>query len=41
MRAEIARRLGQSAELTGISFAAPSLNEVYSRYFEETRHAAE
>jgi ABC-2 type transport system ATP-binding protein len=41
MRAEIARRLGQSAELTGISFAAPSLTEVYNRYFEETRHAAE
>ena len=41
MRAEIARRLGQSAELTGISFAAPSLNEVYNRYFRETRDAAE
>jgi ABC-2 type transport system ATP-binding protein len=41
MRAEISRRLGQSSELTGISFAAPSLNEVYNRYFEETRHAAE
>jgi ABC-2 type transport system ATP-binding protein len=41
LRGEIARRLGQSAELTGISFAAPSLNEVYNRYFEEARHAAE
>jgi ABC-2 type transport system ATP-binding protein len=41
MRAEIARRLAQSSELTGISFAAPSLNEVYNRYFEETRDAAE
>jgi ABC-2 type transport system ATP-binding protein len=41
MRAEIARRLAQSAELTGISFAAPSLNEVYNRYFEEARDAAD
>ncbi|HEX3885792.1 MAG TPA: ABC transporter ATP-binding protein [Stellaceae bacterium] len=40
MRAEIARRLAQSSELTGISFAAPSLNEVYNRYFEEARDAA-
>jgi ABC-2 type transport system ATP-binding protein len=39
MRAEIARRLIDSAELTGISFAAPSLNEVYNRYFEEVRDA--
>ncbi|MGH7092964.1 MAG: ABC transporter ATP-binding protein, partial [Stellaceae bacterium] len=39
MRAEIARRLVDSAELTGISFAAPSLNEVYNRYFEEMRDA--
>jgi ABC-2 type transport system ATP-binding protein len=41
MRGEIARRLARSSELTGISFAAPSLNEVYNRYFEETRDAAE
>jgi ABC-2 type transport system ATP-binding protein len=41
MRAEIARCLAQSAELTGISFAAPSLNEVYNRYFEEARDAAD
>jgi ABC-2 type transport system ATP-binding protein len=41
LRAEIARRLAQSAELTGISFAAPSLNEVYNRYFEEARDAAD
>jgi ABC-2 type transport system ATP-binding protein len=39
MRAEIARRLSVDAELTGISFAAPSLNEVYNRYFEEMRDA--
>jgi len=41
LRAEIARRLAQSSELTGISFAAPSLNEVYNRYFEEARDAAD
>jgi ABC-2 type transport system ATP-binding protein len=41
MRAEIARRLAQSSELTGISFAAPSLNEVYNRYFEEARLEAQ
>ncbi|HEX5320095.1 MAG TPA: ABC transporter ATP-binding protein [Stellaceae bacterium] len=41
MRAEIARALAPSAELTGISFAAPSLNEVYNRYFEEARNAAD
>ena len=28
-------------ELIGIHFAAPSLNEVYNRYFEEARHAAQ
>jgi ABC-2 type transport system ATP-binding protein len=41
LRSEIARRLAASAELTGISFAAPSLNEVYNRYFEGVRDAAD
>jgi ABC-2 type transport system ATP-binding protein len=41
LRAEIARALADEAELVGIHFAAPSLNEVYTRYFEEARHAAE
>ena len=40
LRAEIARRLAPEAELVGIHFAAPSLNEVYNRYFEEARDAA-
>jgi ABC-2 type transport system ATP-binding protein len=40
LRGEIARRLSASAELTGISFAAPSLTEVYNRYFEEARNVA-
>jgi len=39
MRGEIARELSQKAELTGIHFAAPSLNEVYARYFAEARDA--
>jgi ABC-2 type transport system ATP-binding protein len=41
LRAEIARGLAQEVELLGINFAAPSLNEVYNRYFEEARDAAE
>jgi ABC-2 type transport system ATP-binding protein len=41
LRAEIARRLAPEVELVGIHFAAPSLTEVYNRYFEEARHAAE
>src|SRR6266849_5724848 len=41
LRADIARALAQEAELLGIHFAAPSLNEVYTRYFEEARGAAE
>ncbi|MGC2414467.1 MAG: ABC transporter ATP-binding protein [Stellaceae bacterium] len=41
LRAEIARRLAAEFELTGIHFAAPSLNEVYTRYFEEARNAAQ
>ncbi len=40
LRAEIARRLAPEVELLGIQFAAPSLNEVYTRYFEDARHAA-
>ena len=41
LRAEIARRLAAEAELIGIRFAAPSLTEVYNRYFEEARDAAQ
>ncbi len=41
LRAEIARALAQEVELVGIHFAAPSLNEVYNRYFEEARDAAQ
>jgi ABC-2 type transport system ATP-binding protein len=41
LRAEIARRLAAEIELIGIHFAAPSLNEVYTRYFEEARNAAQ
>jgi len=41
LRAEIARRLAADIDLIGIHFAAPSLNEVYTRYFEEARNAAE
>src|SRR5437764_11052528 len=41
LRAEIGRRLAPEVELIGIHFAAPSLNEVYTRYFEEARLAAE
>jgi hypothetical protein len=41
LRADIARRLAPEVELTGIHFAAPSLNEVYNRYFEEARLAAQ
>ena len=40
LRPEIARLLAPSCELTGIRFAEPSLNEVYTRYFDELRHAA-
>src|SRR5216684_503974 len=41
LRAGIARHLAAEAELIGIQFAAPSLNEVYTRYFQEARDAAE
>ena len=40
LRAEIARLLAPKSELTGIRFAEPSLNEVYTRYFDEVGHAA-
>jgi ABC-2 type transport system ATP-binding protein len=40
LRAEIARRLAPECELIGIRFAAPSLNEVYTRYFDEVGDAA-
>ena len=41
LRAEIARVIAADAELLGIRFAAPSLTEVYNRYFEEARDAAQ
>jgi ABC-2 type transport system ATP-binding protein len=41
LRAEIARVLAGEAELLGIRFAAPSLTEVYNRYFDEARDAAQ
>ena len=41
LRADIARRLSSEVELTGIHFASPSLNEVYNRYFEEAKDAAQ
>ena len=40
LRPEIARQLAPSFDLLGIRFAEPSLNEVYTRYFDEARHAA-
>jgi ABC-2 type transport system ATP-binding protein len=40
LRPEIARRLAPSFDLLGIRFAEPSLNEVYTRYFNEIRDAA-
>jgi ABC-2 type transport system ATP-binding protein len=40
LRAEITRELAPVVELTGIQFAAPSLTEVYNRYFEDARDAA-
>jgi ABC-2 type transport system ATP-binding protein len=40
LRPEIARQLSIACELLGIRFAEPSLNEVYTRYFDEVRHAA-
>ena len=40
LRADIARQLAPNAALVGLRFAAPSLNEVYTRYFDELRDAA-
>ena len=40
LRAALARRLAPDSELLGLRFAAPSLNEVYNRYFAEARDAA-
>jgi ABC-2 type transport system ATP-binding protein len=40
LRPEIARELAPSGALLGLRFAAPSLNEVYARYFTEARDAA-
>jgi ABC-2 type transport system ATP-binding protein len=37
LRADLARHLASRTELTGIHYAAPSLNEVYTRYFAEAR----
>jgi hypothetical protein len=39
LRADIARHLAHAVELTGLYYAAPSLNEVYARYFAEARDA--
>jgi ABC-2 type transport system ATP-binding protein len=39
LRAEISRKLAPKAELTDIHNAAPSLTEVYTRYFEGVRDA--
>ena len=36
---ETDKRLSAEAELMGIRFAAPSLTEVYNRYFEEQRES--
>jgi ABC-2 type transport system ATP-binding protein len=40
LRAEIARELTPACALLGLRFAEPSLNEVYTRYFDEVRDAA-
>ena len=40
LRPQVTRLLAPSCELTGIRFAEPSLNEVYTRYFDELRCAA-
>jgi ABC-2 type transport system ATP-binding protein len=40
LRAELARHLSAAAELTDLRFAEPSLNEVYTRYFDEVGYAA-
>jgi ABC-2 type transport system ATP-binding protein len=40
LRPELARLLAPSSELLGIRFAEPSLNEVYTRYFDDVDRAA-
>jgi ABC-2 type transport system ATP-binding protein len=40
LRPQIARRLAPSCDILGIRFAEPSLNEVYTRFFDEVRDAA-
>jgi ABC-2 type transport system ATP-binding protein len=40
LRSDLARQLAPIAELIGLRFAEPSLNEVYTRYFDEVRDAA-
>src|SRR5262245_32475329 len=40
LRPESARAIAPLFDLLGIRFAEPSLNEVYTRYFDEARHAA-
>jgi ABC-2 type transport system ATP-binding protein len=40
LRSEIARRLASTCDVLGIRFAEPSLNEVYTRFFNEVRDAA-
>jgi ABC-2 type transport system ATP-binding protein len=40
LRSEIARRLAPTCDVLGIRFAEPSLNEVYTRFFNEVRDAA-
>ena len=40
LRAELAHHLAGDAALLGLRFAAPSLDEVYNRYFTEARDAA-
>jgi ABC-2 type transport system ATP-binding protein len=40
LRPEIVRRLAPSSDVFAIRFAEPSLNEVYTRFFDEVRDAA-
>jgi ABC-2 type transport system ATP-binding protein len=40
LRADLARHLAPNCDLLGLRFAEPSLNEVYTRYFDEVRDAA-
>jgi len=40
LRAEITRQLAPTSDVLGIRFAEPSLNEVYTRFFNEVHDAA-